>query len=205
MPPLYCPVAIWPGKNALVSGWNLVRLASQPGRAKVDGQITSEVITSGVDDPAVNRCVSCWYATSAVGESVRILTVIFGCSFSKAFTAAWVAVPSAPKPWVANSMVCLALAGTCLPAELEPLLLQPAAASAPAVVTDTATANALLLRADTTRWDPTRPAGLALPGHFIIVATSFCSFYLGRIGGGTADTADGLVHPLGSDLICPAA
>ena len=51
MPPLYRPVAIWPGKNALGSGWNLFRFASQPGRAKVDGQTTSEVITSGVLEP----------------------------------------------------------------------------------------------------------------------------------------------------------
>src|SRR5258708_39146413 len=144
MPPLYFPVAIWPGKNALVSGWNLLRFASQPGRANVDGQITSEVITSGVLEPDVKRCVSCSYATSAVGESVRMLTWMFGCSFSNAFTAAAVAVPSAPRPCVANTMVCVALADTCLPAE-PPLLLQPAAPSVTAVKTATARTAALFL------------------------------------------------------------
>ena len=53
MPPLYAPVAIWPGKNSLVSGLNESRLAIQPDRAKVDGQVTSVVTTSGVDDPAM--------------------------------------------------------------------------------------------------------------------------------------------------------
>src|SRR6266566_1852632 len=171
MPPLYSPVAIWPGKNALVSGWNFLRFASQPGRANVDGQITSEVITSGVGDPDVKRCVSCSYATSEVGESVRMLTWIFGCSFSNAFTAAMVAVPSAPRPWVANTMVCFALAGTCLPAE-PPLLLQPTAASDAAVPIATATTDARRLRVKPIRVGPVRPADPALAGHLLIVATS---------------------------------
>src|SRR5260370_20048520 len=114
MPPLYCPVAIWPGKNALVSGWNLVRLASQLDCANCGGQMTSDVITSGVLDPAVNRCVSCSNATSEVGESESIDTVMFGCSFSNAFTASSVAVPSEPRPWAAKTMVCLALPATWL-------------------------------------------------------------------------------------------
>src|SRR5215469_6260457 len=131
-PPLYWPVAICAGKYAPVSGLNLDRLASHPDCANWAGQMTSEVITSGVVEPAVNRCESCSNATSEVGDRLRICTLMFECSFSNAFTAVAVAVPSEPRPWVANTIVCLALAGTCLPAapELE-LLPQAASAIAP--------------------------------------------------------------------------
>ena len=61
------------------------------------------------------------------------------CSFSKALIAASVAVPSPPRPCVANTMVCLALAATWLLApELEPLLPHPAAASATTAAAATA-------------------------------------------------------------------
>src|SRR5437899_7005952 len=119
--PLYSPDAIWPGKKLAVLGWNLPRLASQPGRANVAGQTTSVVITSGVDDCEMKRCCNCCSATSAVGERERICTWILGFACSNALTAAVVAVPSEPRPWVANTIVCEALAGTCFPA-LEPLL-----------------------------------------------------------------------------------
>src|SRR6266487_1388838 len=99
---------------------------------------------------------------------------MFGCSFSNAFTAACVAVPSAPKPWVANTVVCVALAATCLPAELGPLL-QPAAASVATVPTATAITAARFLRRINLWGDPVRAAHLALPGHFLNVATSFAS------------------------------
>src|SRR5215469_100709 len=156
-PPLYCPVAIWPWKYALVSGLNWARLASQPDCANWDGQITSEVITSGVADPEVKRCVSCSNATSAVGDRLRICTVMLGCSFSNAFTAVVVAVPSEPRPCVANTIVCLALADTWLPAP-EPELPQPAAAKATA---------ALMAAASTV----TRPPGTGVrPGPDLITA-----------------------------------
>src|SRR5712691_7154007 len=57
---------------------------------------------------------------------------MFGLAFSNAFTAASVATPSPPRPWVANTMVCLAVGDTC-PAVGEfglLLLLQPATAKA---------------------------------------------------------------------------
>src|SRR5262249_62346153 len=159
VPPLYWPVAIWPEKKALVSGWNLARFASQPDRANWGGQMTSDVITSGVLDPAMKRCVSCWNATSAVGERDRTDTVMFGCSFSNAFTAACVAVPSEPRPWVAKTMVCLALAATwLLAAGVLPLL--PQAAAARASVPAAATMPRVLLD--------------LYVGHNRIVATSFC-------------------------------
>src|ERR1039457_7703626 len=135
-PPLYSPVAICPGKNVAVLGWKEFRFAIQPDRANVAGQVTSVVIRSGVLEPEMNRCWSCWSATFEVGDSERICTVMFGCSFSNAFMAAVVAVPSPPRPCVANTMVCFALAATWLDAlelvllPLLPLLLQPAAASA---------------------------------------------------------------------------
>jgi hypothetical protein len=53
VPPLYAPVAICPAKNELVAGLNLSRLAIQPERAKVAGQVTSVVTRSGVDAPAM--------------------------------------------------------------------------------------------------------------------------------------------------------
>src|SRR6266581_2635383 len=97
---------------------------------------------------------------------------MFGCSFSNAFTAAVVAVPSAPRPCVANTMVCVALAGTCLPPP-EPLLLQPTAASAMVVPTATATADARFLPVKAIRGHLVRPADLVLlPSHLVIVATS---------------------------------
>src|SRR5437016_3567978 len=99
---------------------------------------------------------------------------MFGCSFSNAFTAACVAVPSAPRPWVANTMVCVALAATCLPAELGPLL-QPAAASVAAVPTATTIIAARFLRSIDLCRDPVRAAHLALPGHFLIGPHSFAS------------------------------
>src|SRR5215475_1938764 len=92
---------------------------------------------------------------------------MFGCSFSNAFTAALVAVPSAPRPWVANWMVCFADAGTCLP-PLEPLLLQPAAASDAAVPMATAMAAALC------RFLPIWPNCLVWPDHVVIRGHLLC-------------------------------
>src|ERR1017187_181327 len=106
------PEASCPGKNADASGWNFDRFAIHPGRANVAGHTTSLVITSGVADPETNRCCNCCSATSDTGDSGRMLTWIFGLAFSNAATAAFVAAPSPPRPWVANTIVCDALAGT---------------------------------------------------------------------------------------------
>ena len=67
--------------------------------------------------------------------------------------------------------ICLADAGTCLPAAPPPLLLQPAAASDAAVPTATAmtAARCRFLRA------PILPNCLLWPDHVVIVATSFAS------------------------------
>ncbi|MGH3403037.1 MAG: hypothetical protein ACRDRJ_11145 [Streptosporangiaceae bacterium] len=67
-------------------------------------------------------------------------TLMLGCSFSKPAIAAFDAVPSDPRPAVAHTIVCLALAGTCEPPAVVavPLVLPQAAspitAAAPAVM-----------------------------------------------------------------------
>ena len=57
---LKVPACTWPGKKLEVSGWKLSRAMIQFDLAKVAGQITSAVMTSGVALPAMKRWVSCW-------------------------------------------------------------------------------------------------------------------------------------------------
>src|SRR5215467_8758098 len=83
---------------------------------------------------------------------------MFECSFSKPAIAALVAWPSVPRPAVAKTMVCLALAGTWLDALELLLLLQPPAASPIAAATAT-TASTLDLCSHHVMWPP--PFGLA--------------------------------------------
>ena len=81
--------------------------------ANAAGQITSAVITSGVVSPATNRCVSCCWAVFAVGDRVCTCTVMLGLAASNAVIAAFVALPSLPRPCVANTIVWGWLEGCC--------------------------------------------------------------------------------------------
>src|SRR3984885_14414519 len=124
-------------------GLNWVSGSTQPPWANFAGYVTSELSTSGVDEPEMKSCSSCDRYVVESGDSTCTCTLMFGLAFSKPLIAVCVCVPSVPSPDSANTMVCEALAAT---EDLDPPELQAAAPAASATVpTPTVTARHLLL------------------------------------------------------------
>src|SRR6266702_8878882 len=109
---LYWADATWPGKYCAVPKPSEDRLAMYPAAANCGAQVTSPSTTSS-PVPAWKRCSS--WVSWLVDEASRLKTwtLMFGYCFSKPAIAAFVACPSAPRPWVANTIVCCAFAEVC--------------------------------------------------------------------------------------------